>query len=115
MDGASDRGQSAGAGEGGGGWARTSGAKRGWMGLGFPPGGVMEGGLGRLVAWPAGPSGPVGGGWPSLLYYYFFWSFVFLFCIFFLLFIFPSVVIQFKIFMHFIKLCLLHHHYLCNI
>ena len=29
--------------------------------------------------------------------------------------IFSSVLIQFKIFMYFIKLCLLHHNYLCNI
>ena len=76
----------------------------GWyMGCGGGPAWWVVAQLGR---WPAGPE-PGGVSFPFL--------FVFLFCIFFLLFIFSSVLIQFKIFMHFIKLCLLHHNYLCNI
>ena len=74
------------------------------------PGGLYQVGLrpkeGGLAA--AGPK-PMGQGVSLFLLLFC------LFCIFFLLFIFSSVLIQFKIFMHFIKLCLLHHNYLCNI
>ena len=62
------------------------------------------GGLAQLGLWSAGPKP----GGVSLLSF-------FVFCIFFLLFIFSSVLIQFKIFSNFIKLCPLHHNYLCNI
>ena len=58
---------------------------------------------------PVGPRPREGG--VLLLFLFSFFSF----CIFFLLFIFSSVLIQFKIFMHLIKLSLLHHNYLCNI
>ena len=67
--------------------------------------------VGPLPSWAGGLLGRSPGGGGGL----FLFLFVFLFCIFFLLFIFSSVLIQFKILMHFIKLCLLHHNYLCNI
>ena len=64
-------------------------------------------------AWWVGPVGPVVS-WAEArgVSLPFFWSFVFLFCIFFLLFIFSSVLIQFKIFMHSVKVCFLHLKYL---
>ena len=59
-------------------------------------------------AWWVGRVGPRSRGFSSFFV-------CFLFCIFFLLFIFFSVLFQFKLFRHFIKMCLLHHIYLCKI
>ena len=65
---------------------------------------------GEVAAGPPGPTGCEGmgrspGGLSGLVL-------VFLFL---LLFIFFSVLNHFKLFRHFIKMCLLHHNYLCNI
>ena len=62
-------------------------------------------GVGR---WPCGWVGlPGPGGFPPLLFLFF--------CNLFLLFISLSVLFSFRAFRHFIKWCLLHHNYQCNI
>ena len=69
------------------------------------PGWLRARGVGR---WPCGWVGlPGPGGFPPLLFLFF--------CNLFLLFISLSVLFSFRAFRHFIKWCLLHHNYQCNI
>ena len=63
-------------------------------------GGAGAAGPGVWVSWASWPRG--------------FGGFSFLFLSFFSLFFF-SVLFHFKVFSHFLKMCLLHHNYLCNI
>ena len=76
-------------------------------------------GVGRLGLWPVGPARSGGGGQLGHLAQRGGGVCCFCFVLFsfhlFLFIYFPFCFIQFKIFMHFLKMCLLHHNYLCNI